>query len=65
MAARRADGSVHLLDERGKLIDRFNTGSALQGVCAANADGKTLLITVSKSGIQAQSFAPQARTCNR
>lgn len=55
-----ADGSVHLLDERGKLSDRFNTGHALQGVAATTSVGKPLIITVSKSGIQAQTLEPLA-----
>lgn len=55
-----ADGSVHLLDERGKLVDRFNTGSALQGIAATASNGKPLIITVSKTGVQAQTFEPKA-----
>ncbi len=54
-----ADGSVHLLDERGQPIDRFNTGSALRGIAATQRDGKPLLITVNQDGVKAQTLLPK------
>jgi outer membrane lipoprotein-sorting protein/peroxiredoxin len=56
-----ADGSVHLLDERGRLVDRYNTGNALQGIAATANAGKPLIVTVSKSGVQAQTLEPLAK----
>lgn len=51
-----ADGSVHWLNERGQLQDRFNTGNALRGIAATHHDGKPLLITVNQNGMKAETL---------
>lgn len=48
-----ADGSIHLLAADGKLIDRFNFGSAISGIAVARFDAQPALVVAGANGIEA------------
>lgn len=48
-----ADGSLHLLDAAGKLVDKFNTGEAVTGLAGGQLARGPALLVASKSGITA------------
>lgn len=51
-----ADGSIHILDIDGGLVDHFNYGAAARGMAIANIDGKPALIVATNSGVEAWHF---------
>lgn len=53
-----ADGSIHILAADGKLIDRFNYGSALSGLATAQINGKPVLIVGTPQGVEALEVSP-------
>ena len=58
-----ADGSIHVIDRAGVLVDRFNYGSAVTGIAAARIDGANVLVVSSATGVEALSVdgvVPQA-----
>ena len=48
-----ADGSIHILDADGKLLDSFNCGEALCGLAAVEIDGKPALVVATPGGVEA------------
>jgi len=48
-----ADGSIHLLDSAGRLVDRFNHGATLTGLAAAELDGRGALLVATPQGVEA------------
>ena len=48
-----ADGSIHVLDKDGKLIDLFNSGGLLKGLATLVLDGKPVLVVASTQGLEA------------
>lgn len=48
-----ADGSIHLLDAGGRLIDRFSLGAATSGLATVEVDGKPVLIVADARGVEA------------
>jgi thiol-disulfide isomerase/thioredoxin len=53
-----ADGSVHILADNGKLIDKFHYGHALAGLAGTQADGKAMLLIASDNGLEAWTLEP-------
>lgn len=51
-----ADGSVHVIDKSGTLVDRFNSGKTLSGVAAGRKDGKSVIIMAHPTGVEAWSW---------
>jgi peroxiredoxin len=51
-----ADGSIHLLDIDGGLIDRFNYGAAPSGMAIANINGRPALVVATDDSVQAWQF---------
>ncbi len=47
------DGSIHLLDPEGKLIDRFNYGAPLAGVGVGQIKDRPILLVSSPQGVEA------------
>ncbi len=47
------DGSIHVLAADGTLVDKFNTGVALQGLATVEIDGQPVLITASEKALTA------------
>ena len=47
-----ADGSIHILDADGTLLDRFNYGAALCGLATAEIDGKPALIVATAGTVE-------------
>jgi thiol-disulfide isomerase/thioredoxin len=45
------DGSVHILDAGGKLIDKFNTGETLTGLAAGIIEGQPALLISTVNGL--------------
>ena len=48
-----ADGSIHILDADGKLLDSFNCGAALCGLATVEIDGKPALVVATPGGVEA------------
>ncbi len=48
-----ADGSIHVLAPDGKLIDRFNYGSPLNGLATATLGGKPALLVATPQAVEA------------
>ncbi len=48
-----ADGSVHILNSQGQLLDRFATGKRLCGLAATQIDGEPVLILSTNEGVEA------------
>ncbi len=56
-----ADGSIHILDSDGSLIDRFNSGVAPSGIAIAKLGGQPALLIATDEGLEAWQFeAPPA-----
>ncbi len=47
------DGSIHILDADGRLVDQFNYGAALCGLATVEIDGKPALIVATPGSIEA------------
>ncbi len=47
------DGSIHFLSADGKPLDKFNYGTALQGLAAVRVDGQPVLVVSSSNGLEA------------
>jgi hypothetical protein len=47
------DGSIHILGADGALLDKFNYGTAVQGLATTQIDGKPALIVCSAEGVAA------------
>jgi thiol-disulfide isomerase/thioredoxin len=56
--ATAADGSVHILDAAGKLIDRFNHGATLSGVAGTRFASDSVLLIASDQGLSAWKLVP-------
>jgi hypothetical protein len=48
-----ADGSIHVLAEDGRPIERFNYGATLTGLAVARIGGQAALIVASSEGLEA------------
>ncbi|WP_460183437.1 redoxin domain-containing protein [Thermopirellula anaerolimosa] len=48
-----ADGSVHVLDKTGTLVDRFNSGGALSGLAVGRKDGKPVVLIAHPNAVEA------------
>lgn len=55
-----ADGTIHILDAQGSLIDVFAYGKTLTGVAAAEWDGKRVLLVSTTEGVDAWQVEPPA-----
>jgi outer membrane lipoprotein-sorting protein/peroxiredoxin len=51
-----ADGSIHILDIDGQLIDRFNYGASPSGIAIANLAGQPALLVATDEGVEAWQF---------
>ncbi len=49
-----ADGSVHIVSDEGKLLDKFNSGVMLQGLATVEIDGQPAIVISSADGLDAQ-----------
>jgi hypothetical protein len=47
------DGSIHILDENGSLVDQFNHGAAISGLAVARYDEGPALIVASNNVVEA------------
>ena len=47
------DGSIHILASDGRLIDRFNYGSPLQGLATVEIGGRPALLVATAAGLEA------------
>jgi outer membrane lipoprotein-sorting protein len=47
------DGSIHVLSADGRLVDKFNYGTLLQGLATATIGGRPALIIATSNGLQA------------
>jgi peroxiredoxin len=56
-----ADGSIHLLDIAGRLIDRFNYGAAPTGMAIAKINGRPALIVATDESVEAWQFESPRR----
>ncbi len=54
-----ADGSIHLLNPAGELIDRFNYGAAITGLAMTQHQGQPLLLVSSAEGLEALVLKPR------
>jgi thiol-disulfide isomerase/thioredoxin len=54
-----ADGSIHVLDADGKLVDRFNYGAPLTGLAATEWDGKRVLLVCTPQSVDAWQVEPK------
>jgi len=50
-----ADGSLHILDMNGQLVDQFNVGELITGVATANFSGKPVLVVATPQAVIAWS----------
>lgn len=50
------DGSIHILDMYGNVIDRFNYGAALSGMAIAEFDGRHALVIATDDSVEAWEF---------
>ena len=57
-----ADGTIHILDAQGKLIDVFATGKPLAGVATAEWDGKRVLLVSSTPPSPGASATPSVQS---
>jgi hypothetical protein len=48
-----ADGSIHILSADGKLVDRFNYGSQLNGLATTRLNNRPVLLIASPQGVEA------------
>ena len=55
-----ADGTIHILDAGGKLIDVFAYGKTLAGLTATEWDGKRVLVVSTTEGVDAWQVEPPA-----
>jgi thiol-disulfide isomerase/thioredoxin len=53
-----ADGSVHILDAEGKLVDRFNYGATLCGIAGTRFASDSVLLISSDQGLTAWKLVP-------
>ena len=53
-----ADGSVHILDKAGQLVDRFNVGELITGVAVAQHEGAPVLVVATPQQVIAWSVTP-------
>lgn len=51
-----ADGSVHILDKTGTLVDHFNSGAPLTGLAVGRKDGKPIVIMAHPTAVEAWSW---------
>lgn len=51
-----ADGSVHVLDKTGTLVDRFNSGALLTGLAVGRKDGKPIILVAHPTAVEAWSW---------
>jgi hypothetical protein len=58
------DGSIHIVDINGNVIDRFNYGAAPSGMTIAEFDGRHALVIASDDGIEAWEFKAVAQADN-
>ena len=63
--AAAADGSVHILDKEGKLVDRFNHGAMLSGVAGTRFASNVVLLIASDRGLEAYKLVPAADKLTR
>lgn len=47
------DGSIHIVSADGKLLDKFNYGSTLQGLATVEINGQRVLVVSSAKGLEA------------
>ena len=47
------DGSIHVVSADGKLLDKFNYGSMLQGMATVEINGQSVLVVASPKGLEA------------
>jgi peroxiredoxin/outer membrane lipoprotein-sorting protein len=52
-----ADGSLHILDKAGQLVDRFNVGELITGVAVAQHEGVPVLVVATPRQVIAWSVA--------
>ncbi|MGQ9576090.1 MAG: redoxin domain-containing protein [Thermoguttaceae bacterium] len=48
-----ADGSIHVLDPDGRLVDRFNYGGAVTGLASLVLDGRPVLVVATPQTLEA------------
>ena len=48
-----ADGSIHVLDLDGQLLDQFNSGGLLTGLATLVLDGRPVLVLATNQGLEA------------
>ena len=48
-----ADGSIHVLDPEGRLVDQFNYGGLLTGLATLVVDGRPVLVVATAQGLEA------------
>jgi hypothetical protein len=48
-----SDGSVHILNANGQLIDQFHVGTAISGLSVAKIDGIGALVVATDQGVDA------------
>lgn len=46
------DGSIHIIDAKGELVDQFNYGKKLTGLAAAEIDGQRTLIVATPDSLE-------------
>lgn len=54
-----ADGSIHILDDNGRLRDRFQYGTAIAGLAVVGAGQQRLLLVSTAQGVEALAFEPK------
>ena len=54
------DGSIWIVDADGQLVDKFNYGSQLTGVAAAEIDGKRILLVSTPDSLKAWNVTSRA-----
>lgn len=50
-----ADGSIHILDAQGRLVDHFHYGATLTGLAVAQIEGRAVLLVATPGSIEAWS----------
>jgi thiol-disulfide isomerase/thioredoxin len=55
-----ADGSIHLLNKNGQLVDRFNYGAKLTGLALAPIDGSPVLLVSTPANLTAWKLTPKS-----
>lgn len=56
------DGSVHILDREGKLVDRFNSGASLSGIAGIRLNGEPVILVSTQHGVEAWKLEPSGET---